>query len=87
MIPRELICDAVDHGSMPLDERLKGGRITARRAGHEVRISHSGLGRATARRCRARATAGRVSHMTYPAGRRLIGSRPLQGSHFATIPV
>ena len=37
VVARELVGDAIHHGPMPLDERLKGGRVAARRAGNQVR--------------------------------------------------
>ena len=41
VVAGELVGDAIDHGPMLLDERLKGGRVAARRAGNQVRVSHS----------------------------------------------
>ena len=51
VVAGELIGDAIHHRSMPLDERLKSGCVAARRAGNQIRISHSSA-------CRARARAG-----------------------------
>ena len=36
VVARELVRDSIHHGSMPLDERLKGGRVAARRAGDQL---------------------------------------------------
>ena len=44
VVAGELIGDPIHHRSVPLDERLKGGRVAARRAGNQVRIvSHSAV--------------------------------------------
>ena len=37
VVPGELIGDAIHHRPMTLDERLKGGRVAARRAGDQIR--------------------------------------------------
>jgi len=42
VVPSKLIGYSIDHRTMPLDEQLKGGRVAARSAGNEIRISHSG---------------------------------------------
>jgi hypothetical protein len=57
---------------MPLDERLKSGRITPGCAVYQFRINHSGLASALARS--SRPVGGRhVIRMTSQAGGRLIG--------------
>jgi hypothetical protein len=38
VVAGKLVGDPIDHGAMPLDERMEGGTIAGRRAGHEVRI-------------------------------------------------
>ena len=41
VVAGKLVGHPIDHGPMPLDEHLKGGRVTARRAGNQVRVNHS----------------------------------------------
>jgi hypothetical protein len=42
VISGELQGDSVHHGTMTLDERLKGKGVAARRADYQIRISHQG---------------------------------------------